>query len=176
MAEIEARLKALMLRALAGDSASYEALLRALAPALRGYFSKRLGAHAQDAEDLVQEALMAMHTRRMSYDRDLAILPWIYAIARHKLVDRFRKVSRSGHVELREESRTTSFEAEILARIDIERLLDGLPEKQQATIRATKIEGLSVAEAAGLQGLSESDVKVSVHRGLKSIAARIQGK
>jgi len=38
-----------------------------------------------------------------------------------------------------------------------------------------KLEGLSVAETARLTGLSESAVKVGVHRGLKALAARIRG-
>lgn len=42
-------------------------------------------------------------------------------------------------------------------------------------IRATRIEGLSVSEAAQADGIGESDVKVSVHRGLKALMTRIRG-
>jgi len=42
-------------------------------------------------------------------------------------------------------------------------------------IRATRIEGMSVAEAATADGIGESDVKISVHRGLKTLMARFQG-
>jgi RNA polymerase sigma-70 factor (ECF subfamily) len=42
-------------------------------------------------------------------------------------------------------------------------------------IRATRIEGLSIAEAAAAGGLGESDVKISVHRGIKALMTRIQG-
>jgi RNA polymerase sigma-70 factor (ECF subfamily) len=38
-----------------------------------------------------------------------------------------------------------------------------------------KLEGLSVAEAARVTGMSESAVKVGVHRGLKALAAMIRG-
>lgn len=61
------------------------------------------------------------------------------------------------------------------ARMDIDDLLDTLPDKQARMIRATRIEGLSIAEAAQASGIGESDVKVSVHRGLKSLMTRIQG-
>ena len=47
--------------------------------------------------------------------------------------------------------------------------------EQAAAIRATRIEGLSTAEAAERQNIGESDVKISVHRGLKALAARIMG-
>jgi len=39
----------------------------------------------------------------------------------------------------------------------------------------TKLEGLSVKEAAELSGMSESAIKVGVHRGLKALAAKIRG-
>ena len=68
-----------------------------------------------------------------------------------------------------------AFEEASSARIDIDDLLETLPKKQARVIRATRIEGLSVAEAAAADGIGESDVKVSVHRGLKSLMARIQG-
>ena len=57
-----------------------------------------------------------------------------------------------------------------------ERLLGGLPPKQQAAIRATKIEGLSISEAAEAAGISQSDAKMSVYRGLSRLAARVEGK
>ena len=67
------------------------------------------------------------------------------------------------------------FEAASIARIDTDRLLDMLPPKQAGAIRATHIDGLSVAEAADRVGLGQSDIKVSVHRGIKALAARMRG-
>ena len=57
----EAKLKALMLAGLAGDAAAYRMLLSALGGHLRAYYRRRVG---EDAEDLVQETLIAMHARR----------------------------------------------------------------------------------------------------------------
>ena len=37
-----------------------------------------------------------------------------------------------------------------------------------------KLDGLSVAETARLTGMSESAVKVGIHRGLRALALRIQ--
>jgi RNA polymerase sigma-70 factor (ECF subfamily) len=68
------------------------------------------------------------------------------------------------------------FEDAVAARMDVGRLLDGLPAKQAHAIRATKVEGLSVAEAADAAGISQVDVKVSVHRGLKALAMRLNGE
>ena len=57
------------------------------------------------------------------------------------------------------------------ARRDVAQLLEQLPDSQRLPIVHTKLEGLSVAEAAAATGMSESAVKVGVHRGLKALAA-----
>lgn len=170
----EELLRTLMVRGLNGDAPSHEALLRALAQVLRAYFRRRLGA-SDDVEDLVQETLIAVHMRRVSYDRARPFTPWAYAIARYKLMDHFRRFGRQPPIEeLTESNASECFEEEYLARIDVEKLLAGLPAKQQMAIRAAKIEGESIADVAEASGLSESDVKISIHRGLKSLAAKLR--
>ncbi|MFY7854886.1 MAG: sigma factor-like helix-turn-helix DNA-binding protein, partial [Rubrivivax sp.] len=59
-------------------------------------------------------------------------------------------------------------------RRDLAVLFDALPEAQRQAIVLTKLEGLSVAEAAARTGASESAIKVQVHRGLKRLAARVR--
>ena len=62
------------------------------------------------------------------------------------------------------------------ARRDIMKLLDQLPEKQRMPIIHTKLEGLSVEEAARTTGMSESAIKVGVHRGMKKLASLVSGR
>ncbi|MGH8802362.1 MAG: sigma factor-like helix-turn-helix DNA-binding protein, partial [Casimicrobiaceae bacterium] len=62
-----------------------------------------------------------------------------------------------------------------LAKRDVARLLARLPERQRLPIMHTRLEGLSVAEAARATGMSESAIKVGVHRGLKALATMIRG-
>jgi len=57
----------------------------------------------------------------------------------------------------------------------LSKLLHELPERQRLPIMHVKLEGLSVTETAKMTGLSESAVKIGVHRGLKALAARIRG-
>ncbi len=64
----EAALKALFLKGLAGDQAATRAFLTEAAALLRAFFRARLRGRTDDAEDLVQETLVALHTRRESYD------------------------------------------------------------------------------------------------------------
>ena len=172
----EEALRGLMIDGLAGDAASHAALLRLLVPLLRGFFRRRANGSDDEIEDLVQETLIAVHTRRATYDRERAFTAWLFAIARYKMVDHFRRTCRLQPIEGLEESLfAEDFEDATTARLDIEDLLSTLPPKQARAIRATRIEGLSVAEAAKAGGIGESDLKVSVHRGLKMLIARIQG-
>jgi RNA polymerase sigma-70 factor (ECF subfamily) len=83
-----------MLVALAGDAAAYRSLLNDVGAHLRAYYARRLGRDAADVEDLVQETLIAMHTRRATYDDRQPFTPWVHAIARYKLIDHFRRSSR----------------------------------------------------------------------------------
>lgn len=173
----EAQLKLWMAAGLDGDAGAHERLLRALAPRLRSFFSRRLRGAADDVEDLVQDTLIAIHTRRGTYDRDRPFTAWAYAIARYKLIDHFRRGRQHVPVDGLEDILVAEgFEDAVGARLDVGRLLEGISPKQARAIRQTKVEGLSVAEAADSAGISESDVKISVHRGLKALADRLRGK
>jgi RNA polymerase sigma factor (sigma-70 family) len=172
----EDQLRLWMIGGLDGDSRAYTALLEALVPMLRSFYGRRLRDAAEDVEDLVQETMIAIHTRRASYDRDRMFTAWAYAIARHKMIDLFRRrrvtvpLDDLEHILVSE-----GFEAATSARIDVDKLLGELSPKQARVIHETKIEGLSVAEAAERGGIGESDVKISVHRGLVALAKRLKG-
>src|SRR5437016_1539648 len=93
MATVEAELKSLMLAGLDGDGPAHRKLLVQLGARLRAYYKTRLesiGRSASEAEDLVQEALLAIHIKRHTYDPAEPFTPWVYAIARYKLVDYLR--------------------------------------------------------------------------------------
>lgn len=170
----EAQLKAKMLEALSGDAKAHAALLRNVSPILRAFFSRRLQDDWAEVEDLVQETLIAVHTRRHSFDRERAFTPWLFSIARHKLFDQFRKSRRHQPIDgLDDILVAEGFEQSSNAAMDVNRLLASLSEKQARAIYETKILGRSVAEAAERARISVSDVKVSVHRGLKALTNRV---
>lgn len=176
MAETEEQLKAWMLSGLDGDAAAHAALLRALVPLLRSFYGRRLASACADVEDLVQETLIAVHTRRAAYDRDRPFTAWLYAVARYRMIDYLRQRKSSVSLEDAESALIEEdFELAAQASMDVETLLSTLSPKQARAIRDTHVEGKSVAEAAAAAGIGESDVKVSVHRGLKALAARIRG-
>jgi RNA polymerase sigma-70 factor (ECF subfamily) len=172
----EAQLKAWMTSGLDGDAGAHEALLRALVPLLSAFYRRRLRDAEGDVEDLVQETLISVHTKRATYDRDRPFTAWLYAIARYRMIDHFRRRRVVVPIEDVEAILAAEgFEDATAARMDVDALLSTLSPKQARAIRDTHVEGLSVAEAASGAGIGESDVKVSVHRGLKALAARIRG-
>ncbi|MGO7050588.1 sigma-70 family RNA polymerase sigma factor [Rhizobium johnstonii] len=177
-AHSEQALKMLMLLSLDGDEAAYRRLLVTLRTLLVGYYGGRIGTTAKsDTEDLVQETLLALHSRRGTYDRERPFTAWFFSIARYKLIDHHRKHGSryKAEMELDEEIEDDFREDAIAARMDVERLLNGLPQHQQELIRQVKLEGQSVADTASRTGQSESAVKVGVHRGIKALAARLRG-
>jgi RNA polymerase sigma-70 factor (ECF subfamily) len=177
--EFESRLKPLWLRAQAGDEAAYRQALAMMAQRLRRFFARRLTALPDEVEDLVQETLLALHLQRGTYDAALPVSAWMHAIARHKLVDLFRRRGRREalHEPLDEldESALPSVEALTPARRDLAAMLETLPPAQQQAIVLTKLEGLSMVEASARTGVSVAALKVQVHRGLKRLAERVKG-
>ena len=175
----EIELKALMLASLDGDGASHRALLEQLSRRLRAYYKGKLaniGRGAAEAEDLVQEAVLAIHFKRHTYDPAEPLTPWVHAIARYKLVDFLRRTRASlADVPIDEADTVMTHDDNLSTEssLDLKRLMQRLPEKMRCSIEAVKLDGRSIAEAAERCGISESAVKVNIHRGLKALAALI---
>jgi RNA polymerase sigma-70 factor (ECF subfamily) len=177
--DFESTLKPLWLRAQSGDEAAYRQCLLMLAARLRAYLKRRLSGRRDEVEDLVQETLLALHLQRGTYEPTLAVSAWAVAIARHKRVDLWRRRGRRDdlHDTLDDvdEQLLAAEPGDGGARRDLALLLQALPAAQRQAIVLTKLEGLSVAEAAARTGASESAIKVQVHRGLKRLAALVRG-
>ena len=175
MAANEQRLRQLLLQGLAGEAQAYHVFLKDLGAHVRAFLRRRLASLPDEIEDLVQDTLLAVHNQRHTYRADQPVTAWVHAIARYKLIDllRSRSVREALHdpidddMELFAASDTDATDA----RRDVAQLLEQLPDSQRLPIVHTKLEGLSVAEAAAATGMSESAVKVGVHRGLKALAA-----
>lgn len=176
----EDQLRALMLRGLSGDNGAYHAFLKELSAHLRGFFRRRMTGLPDDIEDLVQETLLAVHNQRHTYEARLPITAWVHAIARYKLIDLLRR--RGKHEGLNDalddidESAFGVDDAASEAKRDLDKLLALLPDRHRLPIQYVKLDGLSVVEAARKTGMSESAIKVGIHRGLKALAAGIRGE
>jgi RNA polymerase sigma-70 factor, ECF subfamily len=176
--DFEADLKPLWLRAHQGDESAYREALSRIAQRLRAYLRRRLAAWPHEVEDLVQETLLAVHVQRASFDPTQGVTPWVLAIARHKLMDLWRRRGRRDHLHTAlddvDETLLAAPPSDTGAARDLHKLMALLPEAQRTAIVLTKIEGLSVEEAAARTGASESAIKVQVHRGLKRLMALVR--
>ena len=173
--ELEDRLKALMVKGQAGDAAAWRELLSLLGGRLRVFFARRIG--VEEVEDLVQETLLAVHRRRMTYDPGQPFTAWAHAVARYKLIDHWRRSRTRQHVPIDDVADWLAAPAgeAPAARLDLDRVLELLPTRQRDLVRDVKLEGLSLAEAGRRMGVSEGAAKVALHRALKSLTERVRG-
>jgi RNA polymerase sigma-70 factor (ECF subfamily) len=126
----------------------------------------------------VQETLLAIHTKRSSWDRAQLFTPWAYAVARYKLMDHFRRIGRRPMVALEDAGVLIADDnpEEGAVRRDVETLLAKLPARQRALIRDVKLAGLSMEEAAAKAGMTAGAAKVSVHRAMKALGQEVLGQ
>jgi RNA polymerase sigma-70 factor (ECF subfamily) len=180
MEKVENRLRQLLIVGIAGHKECYLSFLRELSAYLRRFFARRLTHFPDEVEDMVQETLLAVHNKRHTYDISIPLTAWVHAIAKYKLVDFLRAHGRQAALTdpLDEDSDVfASKQTEALeARIDVRDLLEQLPDRYRLPILHVKLLGLSVAATARLTGMSESSVKIGVHRGLKALMTKIGGR
>jgi len=162
-----------------GDQAAYEAFLRELSAYLRRtvrYQLQTFGLGPAETEDVVQEALIAIHARRGEWDARRPLLPWLNAISRYKMIDAARRLRKEARrrVNLDDEqwaAMPAHDETAGARHRDVERLLAQLPPSQQSVARAIGVEGATPAEAAARLGMKEGAVRVAFHRALKRLMA-----
>ena len=167
-----------MARAQDGDAAAYAALLRAMAPVLRGYAARRLG-DGPDAEDAVQEILIAMHAIRHTYEPTRPFGPWLMTIARRRVIDQLRRRSHrlaresddlADAVEVASDREDPSVLADRVVDIRAVRAaVAGLPPRQREAVRLLRLEERALDEAAAASRQSTGALKVACHRALQSL-------
>lgn len=168
---------ALMRAAIAGDGQAYHRFLAAVTPHLRAMARRRcqdFGAPASEAEDVVQEVLLAVHLKRGTWDTARPIGPWLSTIVRNKLIDSLRRRGRRVTVPIDDVIATLEAEEEPrdgLDRMDIDTLLERLGDPQRTIVRSISLEGTSVRETADQLKMTEGAVRVALHRALKALAA-----
>lgn len=175
MTDREARWSDLFRRACRGDGAAYAVFLRETAPVIRGIVGARGAPAASEVEDMVQEVLMAIHAKRHTWRADEPVTPWVYAIARYKAVDAWR---RRGHptVDIADLAEVLAADpaGDVTAAHDLDRMMEGLDDRSAGIVRAVAIEGDSAREVGTRLGMSEGAVRVVLHRALARLRARLR--
>jgi RNA polymerase sigma-70 factor (ECF subfamily) len=171
---------ALLHAANAGDAPAYRRFLQQLAPVLRSFVRRmlvRATAPEADAEDIVQEILLAIHTKRNTWIESAPVAPWVFTIARHKTIDALRRRGRRIDVPIDDVAESLAAEESEpnLLGLFLDRYLETLPSTQRKVVKAIAVGGNSIAEAADTLAMSRGAVRVALHRGLASLAARTKG-
>lgn len=172
----ELRWSQMMVRAQAGGQSDYRTLLEELSLAIQRYLVSRLGYHAF-IEDCVQDILLAIHNARHTYQPSRPFRPWLFAIVRNKSIDMLRKrksyekmlLSRADELQIMGADESPDNSQSLENEMTSGRLMELLEPGHKQAIVLTKLIGFSNAEAAKVMSISETAVKVRVHRGLAKL-------
>jgi RNA polymerase sigma-70 factor (ECF subfamily) len=164
-----------MRAAIAGDTPAYHRFLSSLTPHLRSMAKRRcdqFGAPPGDAEDVVQEVLLAIHLKRGTWDPQRPIGPWLTVIVRNKLIDSLRRRGRHVHVPIDDVIATLEADeqTDTIERMDTETMLARLKDPQRDIVRSISLNGAGIRETAERLMMSEGAVRVALHRALKALA------
>jgi RNA polymerase sigma-70 factor (ECF subfamily) len=169
----EMELVGLLRAAIAGDERAYAAFLSDAACLVRGFVRRKVMPGGIDPEDIVQETLLAVHLKRHTWRDGAYVKPWLYAIARHKLVDAYRRRGHRVEIDIGDADEIAAEPAASTASDwEIDRALSALAPGQRSVVAAIAVQGRSIGETAKSLGMSETAVRVALHRGLSAIAKR----
>ena len=169
----------LMRSAISGDSAAYHRLLKAVTPVLRATARRglaRAGQPVEQSEDIVQDILLAVHLKRHTWDTNAPFAPWLFAIARNKLIDALRRRGRRIFVNIDDFSETLAdaVPEETASPTEVAAQLKTLPARQRDVLQSIAVESASIRDTAKKFAMSEGAVRVALHRALASLTAKVR--
>lgn len=165
--------EALLARANDGDAAAFARFLTAVTPTLQAVIRRRGEALPPDQhEDVLQEVLLAIHLKRQTWRREDPLRPWLYALARYKVVDAFRRRGASVTLPIEEFADVLPEEnaPALLASRDAEVMLGQIDTRAARLVRAVALEGKSAEEAGEMLGLKAGSARVALHRAMRRLA------
>jgi RNA polymerase sigma-70 factor (ECF subfamily) len=168
-----------MRSAVAGDGPAYHSLLESVTPVLRGVVRRELvrtGQPVNQCEDIVQDILLAVHRKRHTWHIDGPFAPWLFAIARNKLIDALRKQGKRVFVNIDDLAGTLSGEVDEApppaSKVQVH--LRSPPARQREVLQSIAVESTSISDTAAKFSISEGAVRVALHRGLASLTAKLR--
>ena len=164
---------------MSGDDGAYHRLLRSVTPVLRAAAHRglsRAGQPVDQSEDVVQDILLAVHLKRHTWDTNAPFAPWLFAIARNKLIDSLRRRGRRIFVDIDDFAEKLAGEPapEITPASEVTAQLQTLPARQRDVLQSIAVESASIKDTATKLSMSEGAVRVALHRGLSSLTARLK--
>src|SRR5947209_12239619 len=143
----------LMRSAIAGDAAAYRRLLSAIAPVLRAAARRglaRAGQPVDQSEDIVQDILLAVHLKRHTWDASASFAPWLFAIARNKLIDALRRRGRRIFVNIDDFAEVLPGEAaaETVSAGEVAAQPQSLPARQRDVLHSSAVDSAPLTHTA----------------------------
>jgi RNA polymerase sigma-70 factor (ECF subfamily) len=170
------------------DRQAFIKLYQHFAPRVKSFLMGK-GLSEQPAEDVLQEAMLAVWQKAGSYKPDkAAVSTWIFTIARNKYIDLLRRDERRKESSI--DSFGTSSEGPEFQLVDdapiadeqvmqeqrnevVRAALSRLPHDQQGVIAMSFIQGLAHGEIANILGLPLGTVKSRIRLGFKRMREEI---
>jgi RNA polymerase sigma-70 factor (ECF subfamily) len=162
-----------LLAANAGDAVAYALFLQTVTPVLRGIVrAKASGLGEAGCEDVLQEILLAVHIKRHTWVSTAPVRPWLYAIARYKVIDALRARGRKIELPIDDFADVLAIDAgpDPTEAVDMAKMIGMLDKRSAMIIRKIGLEGVSVAQTGAALKMSEGAVRVALHRALKTLA------
>lgn len=169
-----ANLETLLAAANAGDGKALAAFLHAVMPIIRRVVKARgRGLPVDQHEDIVQDVLLAIHLKRQSWNPQSPVRPWLYAVARYKVVDAFRRRGSYIHLPVEDFADIIAQDQQHdpLSEHDTARMLAQIDSRSAAIVRAIGIDGDGANEVGARLSMSDGAVRVAFHRAVKKLAA-----
>ncbi len=170
---------ALMLAFQAGDDSAFDGLYHRWAGPLLRYLERMVG-DTGTAEELLQDAFLRLHGARERYEPRARFSTFLYRIATNLALNELKRPRRRHRHQEADERviadarpRVDGLVESRRRRATVERLLDGLPERQRMALWLSAAEGHSYAEVAAILETTEKSVKALVHRGRSALVSRV---
>ena len=160
-----------------GNDAAFEVVFERYGAGVLGFCRHMLGS-VEEAEDATQQTFAAaFHDLQRGEERELALKPWLYAIARNRCLSILR--ARRDHVALEVELPTRGLAEQVEQRADLRHLLQDLgqlPREQRAALLLTELGALSHSEVGQVLGVETAKVKALVFRARSGLIRRREAR
>lgn len=160
----------LMKRYQNGDESAFNALYNKYSPMVYGYIRKRL--RPNEAEDFYQKVWRHLHEKRSLY-HDQPFGAWFFVLIRHLLIDEYRSLGRRSEKEFQTELIEKIYAS--TERTDVTDELNQLPEDVKLLVEKYYLDGVSYEELEQETGLSQTNLRQRISRGLRALRKKIEG-
>ena len=173
------RLLTTLIAARAGNPTAFEAIYRTLTPRLKRYARGLVG---QDADDVLAEAWFQIVRDLADFDGDWdAFRGWTTRIVRNRAVDHLRGAARrhdraeplDAMFDRASRDDTEAAAVESMSTAAAIELVASLPRDQAEAVLLRAVVGLDARSAGDVLGKGAGAVRVSAHRGLKTLGRRL---